>query len=578
MENQVDPVFLEVIRNAFQSIAEEMSGALVRSAYSTNIKDRKDCSCALYTKNGDLVAQAENIPLHLGLMPNVIRALLKVYPASQLEKGDAVLINDPYISGSHLPDWTLLSPVFYNDKLVALVANLAHHIDVGGMVPGSMSTKATEIYQEGLRLPPIKVLKRGEFDQEIISIIEKNTRTSQINTGDLRAQVAANHVGQRRTKELIDEYDSETILTYFQEVMDYSERRMKKSIKEIPNGTISFEDYLEGDGITDELVKIAVEITVNDEDISVDFSGTNQQTKGPVNCTRGVTQACVYYTIKSIVDPKVPPNDGVYRPIEVITPEGTLVNPSPPAPVAHANINTSQRIVDTILGAFKESVPEKVTAASTGSMSILTMGGLDPESGDYYSYLETYGGGQGAMYNQDGMDGVHTNMTNTRNAPTEVIENSYPLLVNRYSLVPGSCGAGEFRGGLGMTREIVVRGHEATFSLSTERNEIRPWGIFGGKSAGPSHCYITDSDGQKRDLKSKTTSVLNPGDKLTLITAGGGGAGNPFERSIDKVKEDVFQGLITVDQAREEYGVSIDSTTLEIDEQETKKIREKAKP
>lgn len=575
MALKVDPVLLEVLRNAFQSITEEMSGALIRSAYSTNIKDRRDCSCALYTKEGDLVAQAENIPLHLGLMPNVVKAVLKVYPIDHLEKGDGVIINDPYISGSHLPDLTLMSPVFVEDNLVALVANMAHHVDVGGMAPGSMATKATEIFQEGFRIPPVKIQKKGKLDEEILRIIETNTRTSYITSGDIKAQTAANNVGIRRIIELINERGMEVVLRYFTEVMDYSERRMKESIKKIPDGEYFFEDYLEGDGITDDLIKIKAVIRVEDEYIEVDFTGTDNQVKGPVNCTRAVTHACVYFAIKSIVDPGVPPNEGAYKPIKIVTPEGTLVNPKPPAPVAHANINTSQRIVDVILGALKNCVPERITAASTGSMSILTMGGLNPKTDSYYSYVETYGGGQGAMYNQDGMDGVHTNMTNTRNAPTEVIESTYPLLVNRYALVPGSCGAGEFRGGLGMTREITVRNHEATFSLSMERRELRPWGIFGGKSGGSSKSMITTSEGEVKKLSSKTTGELKPGDKLTLVTAGGGGAGDPLKRDVQKVKQDVIQKFISLEDAKKVYGVILDPETLEVMTKKTKQLRRK---
>ncbi|MGD8389841.1 MAG: hydantoinase B/oxoprolinase family protein, partial [Desulfobacteraceae bacterium] len=526
----VDPITLEVMRNACQSVAEEMGAALIRTALSPNIKDRRDCSTAIYTGEGELVAQAEHIPLHLGLMVSVVRKTLEKYPIDRLEPGDAIITNDPYISGSHLPDIVMITPVFMEGECVALLANLAHHVDIGGIVPGGMPTISTEIFQEGIRIPPVKLRKRGTVDEEIMSVITNNVRTSYEMRGDFQAQLAANNVGERRIREVISKYGVEKTRFYMNAIMDYAERRMVGAIQDLPEGTFTFEDFLEGDGITDDLLKIRVDLTIGEGRVRVDFSGTDPQSRGSVNCTRAVTLACVYYGLKSAIGPGLPSSGGTFRPVEVLTPEGTLVNPRFPAPVSNANINTSQRITEVILGALAQVIQERVPAASTGSMSIFTIGGVDPRSEGYYSYVETYGGGQGALINEDGMDGVHVHMTNTMNTPTEVIEIAYPLRVERYGLVPDSEGPGRFRGGLGLTREVTTVGHRATVSIGTERRKIRPWGLMGGKEGGPSDAWIVYPDGEKKSLPVKTTIQVEEGTRIALRTAGGGGFGDPRER------------------------------------------------
>ena len=397
MKQKADPITLEVMRNAFQSVAEEMGAALIRAALSTNIKDRRDCSTAVYTARGDLVAQAEHIPLHLGLMVSVVKKTLERFPVEKLEPGDAVITNDPYISGSHLPDICMITPLFADGECLALLANLAHHVDVGGMTPGSMPTLSTEIFQEGLRIPPIKLRKRGQVDDQIMALIADNVRTRYETYGDFQAQMAANNVGERRLGEIVSKYGSEMTRFYMEEIIDYAERRMRSQIGELPKGVYSFEDFLEGDGLSEDLKRIAVTLTIEEDRVRVDFTGTDEQARGSVNSTRAVTLACVYFALKSVIDPAVPSSEGLSRPVEVITPSGTLVNPNFPAPVSNANINTSQRIADVVLGALAQAVPERVPAASTGSMSNFTIGGVEPRTGEYYSYVETYGGGHGAL-------------------------------------------------------------------------------------------------------------------------------------------------------------------------------------
>lgn len=557
MKQISDPITLEVMRNAFQSVAEEMGAALIRTALSTNIKDRRDCSTAVYTAKGELVAQAEHIPLHLGLMVSVVKKTLEKFPIKHLEPGDSIIINDPYISGSHLPDICMITPVFIKGQCLALLANLAHHVDIGGIVPGGMPTISTEIFQEGIQIPPVKFVKKGEVDEEILALITHNVRTSYESYGDFQAQLAANNVGRGRITEIISKYGQDQAMFYMDEIINYAERRMLSQIQKLPNGSYTFEDYIEGDGLSDDILTVKVALTIEDDKILVDFTGTDKQARGSINSTRAVTLACVYFALKSAIDPELPSSEGFSRPVEVITPLGTLVNPEFPAPVSNANINTSQRIADVVLGALSKAIPERVPAASTGSMSIFTIGGLDPRNKEYYSYVETYGGGQGALVNQDGMDGVHTNMTNTRNTPVEVIENAYPLRVERYALIPDSDGPGQFRGGLGLTREITVIDHPATITIGTERKKIKPWGLKGGKPGGGSDSWLVTSQGEKRALATKITTQVEPGTRIILKTAGGGGYGSPSDREPNMVQHDIIEGLISKSRAREEYGVVV---------------------
>ena len=556
---QMDPITLEVMRNAFQSAAEEMGAALIRTALSPNIKDRRDCSTGVYSAGGELVAQAEHIPLHLGLMPSVVKSTLSIFPVESLEPGDAIITNDPYVSGSHLPDICIISPFFHEGRCLGIVANLAHHVDIGGIAPGGMPTISTEIFQEGIRIPPIRIMRGGELAQEVMALLATNVRTSRELVGDIQAQLAANNVGQRRLLEIVEKYNPDQAAFYMDELVAYSERRMRARIKELPIGRFEFEDYLEGDGITDARLTIRVGLEINPDGILVDFTGTSPQTRGSVNCTRAVTLACTYFALKSAIEPELPSTGGTFRAVEVITPEGSLLNPRFPAPVSNANINTSQRIADVVLGALAQALPKQVPAASSGSMGLFTIGGLDPRSGRYYSYVETYGGGQGATWNQDGMDGVHTNMTNTRNTPVEVIEIAYPLRVERYGLVQDTDGPGRQRGGLGLTRELVVLDHAPVMSWGSDRLELSPWGLEGGGSGGGVSTWLENPDGAKESLPSKVTREVAPGSKIVLRTAGGGGYGPVGERDPEAVKRDLAEGFISPERAQTVYGAKPDA-------------------
>ena len=553
-----DPITLEVMRNALYSIADEMTAGLVHASYSTNIKDRRDCSCAIYTLGGEVVAMSEwgGTPLHLGTMHSALHTALESFPAESLEPGDALILNTPYPAGpGHLNDVCIIGPVFVDGALFALAASQAHRVDVGGFAPGSMPFGVTEIFQEGLQITPLKIQRRGELDEHLLAFINQNLRTPHENRGDLLAQLAANHIAERRVQELATRYGTETLRDYLGAMLDYSERRMRAGLRRIPSGTFSAEDVMEGDGIVDGHVTLRVALTVGDGRITADFSASDPQTAGPLNCRWPSVAACVYYALKCIVDPDLPPNAGAYRPVEIITRPGTLLEAQFPAAVCNANIITTQRIVDTLLMALIQAIPERVLAACSGTMNLLNVGGFDPRDGTYFNYIETYGGGQGAMCDRDGMDAVQNHMTNTRNAPIEAIEAAYPLRVLRYELVPDSEGAGRFRGGSGLLRELEVLGSYTRLTLSSDRKEVTPWGVFGGQAASGSRCVVTGSSGVRRELPSKVTTWLEQGDRLLTATPGGGGWGDARMRDPRLVQRDVQDGLISPERARNVYGL-----------------------
>ena len=552
----IDVTNLEVVKNAFFSVAEEMGAVLIRAAYSTNIKDRRDCSCAIYTKSGELVAQAEHIPLHLGIMPSAVKAILGYCERESIElvPGDTLLCNDPFLTGSHTWDLMVVSPVFFDGEIIALVGNLAHHADIGE----HKSHVASEALDEGIRVPPVKLVKAGVLDNEILRLVKSNVRETEIGR-DLRAQIGANVRSIMRLEEMAAKTGVTEFESYMDSLIDYSDRRLRNAISQLPEGKSSFEDYIEGDGITDELVKIKVTVSVENSEITMDFTGTDKMTVGPINSPLPVTLACAGYTVKALVDPDVPSNEGVFRPLHTIAPENSLVNACYPAAVAYANSVTCMRIVDVIMGAFAEITPDKICAASTGTMNALNIKGVDPVSNKFYGYIETYAGGYGASRDMDGLDATHTHMTNTMNAPVEAIEISYPLLVHKYAIIRDSDGAGKRRGGVGITREIEALGHTATLGGRGDRMKITPWGLQGGGSGRGSKYYKKHVDGSTEILPSKFQGIqLNPGERIVIETAGGGGWGPPEERDPKHVVEDVINGFISKEKAREVYNVSID--------------------
>ncbi|MQG05841.1 MAG: hydantoinase B/oxoprolinase family protein [SAR202 cluster bacterium] len=573
----IDPITLEVMRNAFYSIADEMIVALIRASYSTNIKDRRDASCAIYTSTGDVVVVAQSeigTPLHLGTMQSAVRSAMEAYPFDGLKPGDAIAMNMPYPAGpGHLNDLCLISPVFYKGEMIAITANQAHHVDMGGFAPGSMPFGVREIFQEGLQIPPIKLFRSGELEPELWSLISQNVRPQVEVKGDLLAQYACNVTGSRRLSELMDRFGTTTVSTYLKEMISYSERRMRAALKKVPKGKYKYEDVIEGDGITDNPYMIRVEIESRGDSIKVDFSKSDDAALGPINCRWPSVAACVYYVFKAILDPELPPNAGAYRPFEIIVRDGSVLSAIYPMSVCNANIITTQRITDVLLGALAEAIPEKIQAACSGTMNLLNIGGTNPRNGVLYNYIETYAGGQGAMHDLDGMHAIQSHMTNTRNAPVEAIEAAYPLIVEKYALIPDSEGAGEYRGGVGLTRILRTLG-DVQLTLSSDRASVPPWGLFGGEPAKPSKCEVIDSKGNKMGLPSKVTTSI-PNDRVIVTeTPGGGGWGIPSMRDPQDVRSDVLDGLVSIERAHDVYKVQIIPETLEIDEDTTLKLRD----
>jgi len=546
-------VTFEVIKYTSIFIAEEMGIELRNTAYSPNIKDRLDHSCAILSPQGGLVAQAEHIPVHLGSMAigvmNTIEYLKKM--EEELQEGDVVIVNDPYIAGTHLNDILLLKPVYYNGDMVAIVANKAHHVDIGGIVPGSIGGNAREMLQEGLVIPPLKIVKNGRIQKDIIRLIEANVRTPKYLHGDLRAQIASLNVGEKRIKEMIMKYGKDTVLNAWRELLDYVERYTKSKIREHGKpGIYEAEDYIELSDNT--LAKIKVKVKVEEESIIVDYNGTNKQVNEPVNAVYGVTVAATTFALKSVIDPEMPMNHGFYRVVKIGAPLGSLVNPKPPAPVSGGNVETSQRIVDVVFLALAQGFPGRVPAASCGSMNNVMVGGVHPE-GTTWAFYETVGGGSGGRPGADGVDGVHTNMTNTLNTPIEILEKEYPILFMAYSLRQDSCGAGEYRGGLGITRAFKVLEDNVVLTIMAERVRTRPWGLMGGKPGAPGYHYVIRANGTKIVLKSKDTIVLGKGDIVYINTPGGGGYGPPELRDRRKIVKDLIEERISQEHAKQEY-------------------------
>jgi len=580
----VDSVTLEVVRNACTAIAEEMNANLIRTGYSPNIKERRDCSCAVFDADAEMVSQAENMPVHLGAMPFSVEAAIDRFPPETLEPGDGILLNDPFYGGAHLPDLTLVTPVFENEQtatggeapddpgeLIAFVANRAHHADVGGSRAGSVAADSTEIYQEGIRIPPVKLFEAGEPNQAVFDMILSNVRTPDERRGDLRAQEAANQTGVRRFRELTEKYGTDTLGDALDEIKDYSERRMRAEIEKLPDGTYEFADVLDDDGLGHTDIPIQAAVTVEGDTITVDFTGTAAQVQGPVNAVFAVTASATYYAVRCITDPDIPPNHGCYRPIDIEAPEGSIVNPDPPAAVVGGNLETSQRVTDVVLGALGELAPDRVVAAGQGTMNNVTFGGQDPRTGRPYAFYETQGGGFGGRHGKDGMDGVHVHMSNTMNTPAEVLETAYPLRVTRYELRDDSGGAGEFRGGLGLRRDIQVRDHVARFSLLADRQQHAPYGVRGGGPGdcgsafllnGPVEATDPDSDADpepetdstEHRIPQKSTHELAPGTTVSIRTPGAGGYGDPADRDPEAVARDVRLGKVSPERARELYG------------------------
>ncbi|MGH8887019.1 MAG: hydantoinase B/oxoprolinase family protein [Egibacteraceae bacterium] len=515
---RLSPVELEVARHALAGVAEEMGVVLRRVSYSPNIKERADCSAAVFGADGQMVAQAEHIPVHLGSMPASVAAVLEAF-GGELAPGQQAAVNDPYAGGTHLPDLTIVASVYAKGQLLGYVANRAHHADVGGAAPGSMPATAVDVAMEGLRVPPTLVADKGGPRDDVLGLIAANSRTPQERHGDLRAQFAANHVGALRLRELAGNWGADRLAQASAEVCDYSDRRVRAAARQIPDGSYRFTDQLEvGDGLD-----IAVVVAVHGDHVLMDFAGTAGQVPVNVNAPLAVTVSAAWFVFRMLTDPHAPANAGCYRACEVRAPKGSIVNATFPAPVAAGNVETSQRVVDVLLGAFAQALPDRVPAASQGTMNNVLLGSAGSSG---FSYYETIAGGEGGTPWRPGMSGVHTAMTNTRNTPAEAVELAYPLRVWRAELRHGSGGAGRHRGGDGVVREIEALA-DATLTLVTERRARGPWGLHGGAGGAPGRNVLIGIDGVEEELAAKGTWPLRRGERVRVETPGGGGWGSP---------------------------------------------------
>ena len=517
---KVNPILLEVFKNRFASISEEMGVTLTRTAFSPNIKERRDLSCAVFDHTGDMVAQAAHIPVHLGSMPMSVKAAIE---SVKWEKGDMVILNDPFKGGTHLPDITLVSAVFAkNEDPVFFVANRAHHADVGGMTPGSMPL-STSIFQEGLIIPALKLVEKGTIDKKIMNFLLNNVRTPVEREGDFAAQIMANITGVRRTEELIAKYSIEKTRFYAGALMDYAEQLTRKTIQEIPDGIYTFEDYMDDDGISARNIKLQVKIMIYNDTATLDFRGCDPQVHGSINAVYAITLSAVLYVFRSLVSTDIPTNAGCMRPIRVLTQKGTIVDACFPAAVAGGNVELSQRIVDVVLGALSQAVPDKIPAASQGTMNNVTVGGVDSRNSRPFAYYETIAGGLGASLEGDGESAVHCHMTNTLNTPVEALEYSYPFLVKEYSIRRKTGGNGRHKGGDGIVREIELLS-DAEVTVLSERRKIPPYGLFGGKPGAVGKNIIFRKKLQEQKA-GKFSVSLNKGDCIRIETPGGGGYG-----------------------------------------------------
>jgi N-methylhydantoinase B len=534
-----DPIELEIFKNLYHSIAEEMGAALRRTAFSPNIKERRDYSCAVFDRDGEVIAMGDHMPVHLGSMPMSVKAAIE---ACEMEPGDVVMLNDPFRGGTHLPDITLVAPVYVwrgrpLGRLGAgprprnvgnhpdfYVASRAHHADVGGTYAGSMGL-CREIYQEGVRIPPVRIMRAGVMERAVLALLLSNVRTPEEREGDLGAQIAACHTGAERLREVCTRYGIDRAQRAARELLEYSEELMRAFLLHIPSGTYRAEDFLDNDGFSDKPVKIAVTVHVSRKSVLVvDFTGSDPQVEGSVNAVEAITSSACFYVFRCLLADDVPATAGLMRPIRVIAPEGTLVNARPPAAVAGGNVETSQRIVDVLLRALAQAIPDRIPAAASGTMNNLTIGGIDPRTGRPFAYYETIAGGMGARPGKDGVSGVHTHMTNSLNTPAEALEHAYPLRVRRYSLRPGSGGGGTHRGGDGIIREIEVL-TDCEVTLLADRRTRGPWGLAGGEAGSPGKTSVIRNNGSIEEMPGKFSTRLRKGERIRIESPGGGGWG-----------------------------------------------------
>ena len=567
----LDPITLEVLRNRLDAIADNMESTLIRCAYSTIIKEGGDCSVALFDVNGDTVAQGLAIPVHLGSMPPAVKSMLVTFPADGLAEGDVVIMNDPYTGGQHNPDIVCIVPVIHQGETVALAVSLAHHQDVGGRTPGSNPTDATDVFEEGLCIPPVKLYDRGRMSPVVEAFIRRNVRYPDLIFGDLGAQVACGRTAAAELVALIGKYGRDVIVEAMAELLDRAEMQTRSHIEKIPDGTYRFTDWLDNDGIDfDRRIAITAAVTVKGSDIFVDFTGTSPQVRGPFNAVPACALSAVRYVVKVITDPDIPNNEGCYRMIHLKIPERTLLNPQRPAAV-NCRAVTLRRVVDTTLGAFAQALPGRIPAANNGHPLMGHFGGFVEGTGRPFIVSEVGTGGMGARPTKDGIDCIFTDTSNAMNIPVEVIESTTPLRIHYYRIRRDSGGAGRWRGGCGFEKEYECLCDNVTLSHRGERHFVQPWGLAGGRAAASSRTVVVRADGRREVVRSKATILLNRHDRVIMWTSGGGGYGDPLERPPAHVLDDVLDLKISPETARDVYGVMVAAEA--VDHEETNALR-----
>ena len=555
----LDSYRLEILSNALTALTEEIQITLLRSAYSQVVKEAQDASCAIFTASGRIVAQPVVIPGHLGSMKFMLAEVLKDIPAETLVAGDVLVSNDPYRGGSHLPDIAVFRPIFFEDRLVGFAGCIVHYTDVGGMVPGSNPQRATELYQEGLVIPPARLYEAGRPNLSLQNIIRANVRDPDIFFGDLRAQEAALLKGDQRVCDLVRRYGADEVCSAMDGLIAHTETRAKAAIRAIPNGTFEFVDFMDHDGIDlSRPIRVQVRVEIQDEKIKLDFTGTDPQVRGPLNAPLAKTWTTVFYCLRCILPDDIAFNDGLTSVLEIYVPEGTLLNPRHPAPV-NARSVTVNRIADAVLGAFAQAVPEKVGAQVCGVPTGVSFGGIDPRTGRSFVFYESYCGGMGATMHGDGADGLSTGTSNAMNIPVEAIEIDYPVRITRYELVPDSGGAGEHRGGLGLLREYEMLAEDASINVRGDRTVYPPQGMAGGHDASRAAYFLENAAGEKRPIPSKYSDRIRRGERLLVTTAGGGGYGEPSHRDHTRIVADLTEGMISPARAREDYGIDAEA-------------------
>jgi N-methylhydantoinase B len=547
-----DPITLEVVRNKLEGIANEMQMTLLHSAFSPIVKEAMDCSAALFTADAQTIAQATAIPIHLATMIPALEAVIAAYPVRTMTPGDVFILNDPYSGGTHLPDITLFMPVFAEGRAVAFSVTTAHHQDVGGMAPGSIPTNATEIYQEGLRIPPMKYIEAGKINETLGRMLRLNVRLSETFMGDLNAQLAACKVGARRLGELCRVYGAEAVVSMFGVLLDRSEVMTRNALRKLPEGTFRYTDWLDNDGVDlEKRVKVEVAVTIRDGAIHCDFTGTSPQVRGPINCVPSGAKAAAYYAVRALTDTQIPTNGGCFRPVSLHLPEGSLVNPKQPAAV-NARTAVIKRLCGALIGALADVAPDRVPAASAGLSLMMAFGGRHHDGSGFIA-SELVAGGTGASSQHDGVDCLQTDGTNSMNLPIEALAIEAPIRVLRFGLRPDSGGAGQFRGGLGVIREYEFQADDIRFTYRGERHYTSAAGSRGGGDGAMSRAVITRADGRVETIPSKGVTTVSTGDRLLVETAGGGGFADPRKRSRENVAADLADGKISASVAHEIY-------------------------